>query len=121
MTADQLPDSHLSPDLAKLEFSYNWNKKLDCSSYTTLRLANAGKYRVGRKFGVYLNGKRIHDAEVIDVKTLTLDKISEWIARLDTGYARAECIELIQKMYKNQAIQWETQALNLILLRKLEH
>ncbi|MCK8495856.1 hypothetical protein M0L20_28580 [Spirosoma sp. RP8] len=120
MTADQLPQSPKIPDLPRLEFSYNWNKKLDCHSYTTLRLANPERYAIGRQFGIYLNGKHWHDAEVLDVKTLTLDQLNEWIARLDTGYSLDQCREIIQTMYKNRSVNWETQPLNWILLCKLD-
>lgn len=120
MTTNPLAEAPSSPDLAKLEFSTNWNKKLDCNSYTTLRLANPARYYCGRQFSVYLDGKYIHKAEVTDVKTLTISQINEWIARLDTGYSRQDCMTLIQKMYSRQPIDWEVQPLNLVLLRKLE-
>ena len=120
-TADQITPATRQHDLAKLEFSYNWNKKLDCISYTTLRLANLNKYQIGRKFGVYLNGKYHHDAEIIDVKSVGLDQINEWIARLDTGYSREKCIDIIQKMYKGKPINWEIQKLNWVLFRKLDY
>lgn len=64
----------------KIKFSKDWNKKLQCRFFTTIRNANYSNYyvlRVGEKFDVYLNKKYIfkailHDASVVkfeDVKT----------------------------------------------------
>lgn len=56
-------------------------------------------------------------AKVIDVKFMTLDKVNEWIARLDTGYSAKECREMIKTMYKNvPLIDWKTQELVYVLL-----
>ncbi|QJW92491.1 hypothetical protein HNV11_23760 (plasmid) [Spirosoma taeanense] len=118
-TADKTIHQTRIPGLGKLEYSFNWNNKLDCLHYTTMRLENPGKYQVGRKFGVYLNGKHIHDAQVIEVKSLTINQITEWSARLDTGLSKAKCIDLLKTMYKNKQIDWTTQKLNWVLLEKL--
>jgi len=64
----------------KINFVKNWNKKLDCRFFTTIRNANYSNYyiiRVGEKFTVLLNKKEyckaiLHDANVVkfeDVKT----------------------------------------------------
>lgn len=104
------------------EFHYNWNNKLDCKAFTTLRLYVQSKYIVGeRRFIVLNQGKKKIDkgtAIVVKIKPLFLHQINEFIARIDTGYSKEECIDIIKKMYKNKNINWEKQQLALILLVK---
>lgn len=101
----------------KLDFSYNWNNKLRNRCFTTLRLRNDGKYYKGVCFEVSMQGYAWGKAKVVDVKTLKLDQISEWIARLDTGYSARETKDIIKKMYKNKPyINWDTQELSYVLL-----
>ncbi len=101
----------------KLDFSYNWNNKLRCRCFTTLRLRNDEKYHKGARFEVSMQGYARGQAKVIDVKYLKLEQISEWIARLDTGYSAKECKEMIKQMYKNvPLIDWKKQELAYVLL-----
>ncbi len=64
----------------KINFSKNWNNKLDCKFFTTIRNANYSNYymlRIKEKFTVMLKKKEyckaiLHDANVVkfgDVKT----------------------------------------------------
>lgn len=102
--------------MENLNFSYNWNNKLACPCFTTLRLRNDNKYFPGARFSISLHKKLlIHEVEVIDVKHLYLLQINEFIARLDTGYSKTECVKLIKTMYKNSAINWSTKQLSIIL------
>lgn len=105
--------------LDKLQFSYNWNCKLDCQNFTTLRLRNAIKFEVGKCFEVWLKGEYKGQARIVDVKHVLLEQISEWIARLDTGYDAEKCKELIRAMYKTKGVDWSKQQLAYVLLEKL--
>lgn len=82
-----------------LNFTNNWNNKLDCKCFTTLRLENP-KYKVGYEVMVTLNaGATLGRAKIIDVKELYLDKINNFIAHLDTGMNVEDTKALIIKMY----------------------
>ncbi len=88
-----------------LRFSYNWNKKLDCNCFTTLRLHDAAKYQPGKVYNVYLEEKGkeqkyLGQAECITVLTLQKSDITEMQARLDTGYSAAETRKILDRMYK---------------------
>jgi hypothetical protein len=97
-----------------LNFSYNWNNKLDCQAYTTLRLSTA-KYEIGKVFQVVLQGSVHHYAEVVSIKVLKMAQINEFIAHLDTGYTVEECKNVLRRMYGDKA---ETADFGLILLKK---
>ncbi len=90
-----------------VRFSYNWNSKLNCNSFTTIRRYNPDKYCPGKIHQVILKTRdRLNTdfgkAEIIDVKCLTLDQISknEYISRIDTGYSAYETAGILRKMYK---------------------
>ena len=84
----------------RLEFNYNWNNKLQCKVFTTIRLDNP-KYTEGVKYDIVLKGESLGNAEIIGVKKMFLKDINEYIAGIDTGYSEEECKNIIMKMYPN--------------------
>lgn len=104
----------------RLEFSYNWNEKLFCNFFTTIRLHNRRKYGVGNKYDLYLKKTYMGEVEVIDHKPLTVAKISEWIARLDTGYSAEECQNIIRTMYNKIDNFTDNTLLSYVLLHKIK-
>lgn len=88
-----------------IRFSYNWNEKLNGKSFTTIR-RQSDKYFQGAIHSVMLKEKSgwvtsYQNAEIIDVKVLTLSQIieNEWICRLDTGYSASETKGILMRMY----------------------
>jgi len=100
-----------------LSFTTNWNGKLNCSCFTTLRLHNHEKYFAGAVMNIILNGQLKGKAVIIQVNYFTIEKINEFVARIDTGYSATECQKMIKEMYKNNPrINWKTQLLDFCLL-----
>ncbi|MDR1155280.1 MAG: hypothetical protein LBL04_11280 [Bacteroidales bacterium] len=87
-----------------LEFNENWNGKLNCKAFTTLRLRNDRKFYKGARFQVYLKKVYKGTATVKSVSILTLDRINDFIAWLDTGYSAEECRDIILTMYKGRGL-----------------
>ncbi len=105
-----------------LKFSFNWNKKLDCeTAFSTIRL-KSGKYYLGAKFHYWLEERgevtKKGFATVVYVHHLKIEQITEAMARLDTGYSRDKCIDMIKTMYKNIVKNWDTQELTFMVLVK---
>jgi hypothetical protein len=100
-----------------INFSYNWNNKLDCLSYTTIRLDKI-IYKEGEIYNIMLKDKKLHEAKIIEIRRLRLDQINQFIAHLDTGYNLGEFKTIIKKMYPKADFQ--TQKLAFILLKKLK-
>lgn len=101
----------------KLEFFFDWNKKLQCSCFTTIRLYNEAKYYPGNRLEVFLNNVRIKEVEVVENRKIMLSGINEFIAGLDTGHGVMACQEVIRKMYPGK--DWGKQALSFVLLRTI--
>lgn len=100
----------------QLKFSTNWNNKLDCQCYTTLRLS--GDFQIGETVEVWHQKRFMHHGKIIDKKVINMDKINEWIAFIDTGYSRQECIQILRRMYKDITDeQWQSQNIYFYLIQ----
>lgn len=103
----------------RITFGYNWNGKLDCDYYTTIRLHNPKKWKVGDIKEVWLKqGKeweQLDSVEILAVKTFSLEKLTDWIAYLDTGYNRAHALKIFRNMYKQ-----ENPEMDFILCKKIK-
>lgn len=96
-------------------FSTNWNNKLDCKAFTTLRLPNQ-KYTIGKEFNIIFKGVSKGTGIIHSIKTIGFQDINEYIARIDTGYSAKECKDILRKMYPN--VDFAVQKLAFILIVK---
>lgn len=101
--------------IGEINFSYNWNNKLECNCFTTLRLTNQNKYQTGKIYQIKLKNVEKKLARIIEIKVFELSKINEFISRLDTGYSKEETIKIINKMYKLTSYQQETSFMLILL------
>lgn len=104
--------------MEKLEFSTNWNNKLDCKCFTTIRLYNPNKHFRGNQFEISLQNKLKGKAVVLGITKIKIHELNDYICYLDTGYSRNETIEILQKMYPK--VDFRNQYLCIILLKKIE-
>lgn len=82
-----------------LKFSQNWNNKLFCPFFNTLRLS--GRFEVGRSYNLYLNDTALGVVKCVSKKRYdTLTQLPNDICLLDTGYDKAGTINIICRMYK---------------------
>lgn len=104
--------------MEKLEFSTNWNNKLDCKCFTTIRVYNPTKHFHGNKFEVHLQKKYKAKVEVLSVGVIKIKDLTDYICYIDTGYSKQETIEILYKMYPR--IDFKNQYLTILLLKKIE-
>ena len=83
-----------------LDFSYNWNGKLTCQFFTTLRLS--GRLNVGEWLLINLKSKVMGRALVIDKKMIKVGNLTTWICGIDTGYSIDETKAILKRMYPNK-------------------
>ncbi len=104
----------------KIKFSYDWNNKLNGTFFTTIRLANVGKYQVGRTHSVFLSKKKeeilLGKAEIQALHVITINHLNPFICGLDTGYTVEEAQKMLRRMYKNADKEW----FNLILYKYIK-
>lgn len=97
-----------------INFSYNWNNKLHCKAFTTIRLRNVNKYQIGKEYNILLKKQLLKSAVIEDIKTIYFNQINEFIARVDTGYSAFETKNILKKMYSK--VNLEKQPFSFILL-----
>ena len=102
--------------MIQIPFSYNWNNKLDCQAFTTIRIYQPQKHCAGVRVEPVLKGTSYGPATIMDVKPFMLDKLNSFIAYLDTGYSVEECRGIILRMYPK--IDFTQKQLALILMVK---
>lgn len=90
--------------MKEINFSHNWNNKLNCDIYTTIRRLTVEKYCYyerleGEIFDVILKGKKIHQAKLIYVVRILArsDSLIYPLFAFDTGMERNEAMELFKK------------------------
>jgi hypothetical protein len=97
-----------------ISFSFNWNNKLECNYFTTIRLRNETKYIIDKVYVISLKKVEKFEARIIKIKHFKLSDLNDYVAGLDTGYSLVESVSIINKMYPN--VNFETTELSLILL-----
>lgn len=88
----------------EISFCSNWNNKLNCDAFTSIRLRNDKKYHVGEDYVIIKGKEPIYMAKLIQVIHFHLSNLTPAMAYLDTGYSPKETQQIIEKMYKNKNI-----------------
>lgn len=99
-----------------LPFSYNWNNKLDCKAFTTIRIYNPTVHIPGTKVDPIFKGISKGIGKIMEVKPFHLANLNPYISYLDTGYSVEECKGIILKMYPK--VDFNKKQLALILIVK---
>lgn len=99
-----------------IKFSTNWNKKLDCNYFTTIRLMSK-KFEVSRIYDIELKNEHHCKSIIINIAYIKLADLNDFNCYLDTGYSVEETKNIFKKMYP--AIDFTVTNLAIILLKKL--
>lgn len=99
-----------------IAFSYNWNNKLDCKAFSTIRLHQPKRWVPLSKVHIQYKKEYRGTGTIMEVKVFKLPQLNQFMAFLDTGYNVEEAKKIIYRMYPK--IDFETQLLNFILIVK---
>lgn len=80
-----------------LDYSRNWNAKLFCPVYSSIRLS--GRLNVGDWVEVTLNDRKHHYEQVISKLPMTIGELTDAICYPDTGKNRMQTIQIMEGMY----------------------
>jgi hypothetical protein len=74
----------------RINYNKNWNNKLDCEYYTTIRKYTDEKYQyyqenLDREFEVFIDGKPYTKSKLFDLHTEKLEDIDSLTVMMDTG------------------------------------
>lgn len=102
-------------EIQRVDFQENWNNKLLCSYFTTIRPVS-NKYKIGNRYAIYLRERFYCYADVIEIDTLSIqDIIEKKIHLLDTGKDQKEFIELMNSFY-NKTKSWDEFATKMFVI-----
>ncbi|MGN7988685.1 hypothetical protein ACTJKC_15155 [Pedobacter sp. 22226] len=82
----------------RINFNENWNGKLLCNCFTTIRLFDV-KYELGGIYDISLKDKVSGPAEIVFLKEINLNQITVAMAYTDIGYSPAQAREMIKQFY----------------------
>jgi hypothetical protein len=99
-----------------IQFSYNWNNKLECKAFTTIRLFQPEKHVKGMAVVYTIKGVEKGFGRIEEVKVFYLANLNPYMSYLDTGYSVVECTKIIKTMYPR--IEFAKQQLAFILIVK---
>ena len=83
-----------------MNFSRNYNKKLGNHFFITIRLADP-KWSVGKQYEIYddQSCQTRGYAEIVNVRSLTVHDITDWLALLDAGMTSEEMAKELVPLY----------------------
>lgn len=107
--------------LPVLSFSRNWNNKLDCQYFSTIRRdGGTGWYQLGKQFAVelklssYAPARTMGVARVTKLVSITAEQINDSIAFLDAGMPADQLRGMLGSMYQKYGPLHEQRFLYLV-------
>lgn len=82
-----------------LKFTSNFNSKLNCRAFTTIRPRNDKKFILNHIYDIELKGNIIYTAQIISINHFMLLSLTDSMAYLDCGYNKNDTIKMIEKIY----------------------
>ena len=113
------------PLLKELHFSHNWNNKLNCESFSTVRLRNDNKYqlldlyRIFLKREVYPQNVDFAIARLQAISHFYLHQVTPGITFLDANLSKIDFIQMIESMYKSKHINFHQQQMSFLVFQYL--
>ena len=102
-------------------FSTNWNHKLSCKVFSTVRLSNHNRYKLNEVYNIIEKRNASTEvrfqAQIIHIMSMMLKEIPEWLCYLDTGYGSTDFYNIVKKIYKNSNIDINTCLFDVLLLK----
>ncbi len=108
-----------------VSFTHNWNQKLNCRSFSTVRIENPIKYRLNQEYRIYLKQtglKQPIDKGVAILKHIeyfNLYEVNEAVCYLDANLNRDTFIKLVLTMYKNSGVDFRVKRMAFMIFQYL--
>lgn len=101
--------------MKKLNYQKDFNNKLSCQYYTSIRLESNG-LAVGDQVEAYVKKKKHHDAIVIDCRNVFLDSLNDFVTYLDAGCSAEEFKKIMVEFYPET--DFKKERVSLLLFKK---
>jgi hypothetical protein len=91
-------NSLIDQALPTIKFSQNWNKKLNCDSFTTIRKIT-NFYILGSHYNIMLGPEIIKECKLIEINVIRPKLLNHTMWRIDTGMSKEQSLEIIKCFY----------------------
>lgn len=85
-----------------LKFSRNWNNKLACDRFTTIRRKDMLLHETVE---VLLEEEKIFTAQIIQKYKIKFSEINDFMASIDVGMSAPKLKEILKRLYSKDNIQ----------------
>lgn len=99
-----------------IKFYKNWNNKLKCQYFTTVR-PDWDYYVKGDEYGIMLNGQFQFIGKILSIRRFYLKDLNDYIAYLDAGMDAVDLTAHIKRMYP--AKDFTTEKLSFLLIQNI--
>lgn len=107
-----------------IKFQRNWNNKLSCNFFTTIRLPREN-YKVDNTLKLLLHEYGIFRdmgfVKVIEAKSIRAYQINDWMAFLDAGMSADKMREMLYFMYKDKVDDFEKTEFVYMILERMKN
>ena len=99
-----------------IKFEKNWNGKLNCKAFFTIRLKNDEKYKVNQIYKIDEQGSNYDRIGVIrDITDFPIRRLNNQMSLLDMGVSPDLGIEILKEYYPSVS-DWENEEFSLITI-----
>ena len=107
--------------MTQIKFSHNWNNKLNCTIFSTIRKSTAEKHffylkNIGQKFNIIVNDKKYSKAELRSVYFYKYKDIPKILLSLDVG---DDDTRTIREIFRKLGFKNDTECL-ILLFKKTD-
>lgn len=107
-----------------IKFQRNWNNKLSCNYFTTIRLP-VEDYKIDNILRLMLHDNGVYRemgyAKVIEAKPIRSYQINDWMAFLDAGMSADKLREMLYFMYKDKVDDFEKTEFVYMILERMKN
>jgi hypothetical protein len=82
-----------------INFNLNWNAKLYCNCFTTIRPFNEEKFQLHENYQIRLNGVDMGEVELVYMVHFKLDQLKDSMSLLDMGYLAKYGKQILADLY----------------------
>ena len=82
-----------------INFNENYNNKLNCKFFTTVRLLNYEKYKTGWAYNIWLKGNFYRTVQCVEIRVIDYSNFDRFLMMLDLGLTLAESKAKLIELY----------------------
>ncbi len=87
--------------MLSIKFRENFNNKLNCTYFTSIRDCEPSRFKVGAVYKVYIGNLFVKKAVLLKATLITLSQLDDVFLYMDSGCDRTQFMSVFQDFYPN--------------------